>query len=121
VTGRIQRLGRCRLTSQLGFINGQWIEVVVEQRNEPRKKAKWVADHNVTYQTLSEHPAITGDGTLLDISENGCRVGGAHTLRKGVRLKMAVQGGAGQPLTVLTNCNVAWIKDNEFGVQFLWQ
>ena len=40
---------------------------------------------------------------------------------KGINIKMAVQGESGQPLTVLTNCNVAWIRDNEFGVQFLWQ
>lgn len=93
----------------------------MEQRNELRRKAKWVAGHNVTYQTLSEYPAITGEGTLLDISENGCRIGGVHTLRNGISIKIAVQGEPGEALTVLTNCKVTWVKDDEFGVQFLWQ
>ncbi len=91
----------------------------MEHRKEPRKGPK--VGNNVTYQTMSEYPAITGEGTLLDISEGGCRVGGGpHALREGVRIKMAVQGESGQPLTILTNCNVTWIKEKEFGVQFLW-
>lgn len=92
----------------------------MELRKEPRKAPKQAVDTNVTYQTMNEYPVITGEGALLDISENGCRVGGTHALRKGIRIQMAMRGESGQPVTVLTDCNVAWIKDKEFGVQFLW-
>lgn len=92
----------------------------MELRKEPRKAPKQAVDTNVTYQTMSEYPVITGEGTLLDISENGCRVGGIHALRKGIRIQMAVRGEPEEPVTVLANCNVAWIKDTEFGIQFLW-
>jgi PilZ domain len=93
----------------------------MEQRKEPRKAPKLAVDNNVTYQTVGLHPVVTGQGTLLDISENGCRVGGKHALHKGVYLQMAVEGNSGQQATVLTKCQVAWVKDVEFGVQFLWQ
>jgi hypothetical protein len=93
----------------------------MEQRKDPRKAPKLGVDNNVTYQTVGLHPVVTGQGTLLDISENGCRVGGKHALHKSVYLQMAVEGDSGQPATVLSRCRVAWIKDEEFGVQFLWQ
>jgi len=93
----------------------------MEQRKDHRKAPKLAIDNNVTYQTVGLHPVVTGQGTLLDISENGCRVGAKHALHKGVYLQIAVEGGAGQPATVLSKCQVAWVKDEEFGVQFLWQ
>jgi hypothetical protein len=79
-----------------------------------------LVENNVTYQTVSEQPVITGQGSLLDISENGCRVGGAHSLRKGLRIQVAVQNEGEQPSTILTNCQVAWVKVDEFGVEFFW-
>ncbi len=92
----------------------------MENRKDLRKAPKILEDNNVTYQTVSEQPVITGQGSLLDISENGCRVGDTHRLRKGLRIQMALPNEAGQPPTILTNCQVAWIKEKEFGVQFLW-
>ena len=92
----------------------------MEKRISERKSPKTVKDNNVTYQTVREQPVITGQGSLLDISEYGCRVGGPHGLRKGLHIQLAVENEAGQPSTILTKCQVAWVKDNEFGVQFLW-
>jgi PilZ domain-containing protein len=92
----------------------------MERRKDLRKEPKRLIDNNVTYQTVNEYPVITGQGTLLDISEDGCRVGGPHTVRKGLRVQLAVEGEPGQPSTILMNCQVAWIKEKEFGVQFVW-
>lgn len=92
----------------------------MEKRASERKSPKIVKDSNVTYQTINERPVITGQGSLLDISEDGCRVGAKHALKKGLRIQIAVEDDAGQPSTILTNCQVAWVKDGEFGVQFLW-
>jgi len=95
-------------------------EEAMERRKDPRKEPKLVVDNNITYQTVGVHPVVTGQGTLLDISENGCRVGGKHALHKGLYLQVAVEGDSGQPSTVLSKCQVAWVKNEEFGVQFLW-
>jgi len=92
----------------------------MENRKHLRKAPKILGDSNVTYQTVGEHPVITGQGSLLDISENGCRVGDIHSLRKGLRIQMALRKEAGLPSTILTTCRVAWIKEKEFGVQILW-
>ena len=92
----------------------------MENRKYPRRAPKIPNENNVTYQTVGEQPVITGQGSLLDISENGCRVGGSHLLRKGLRIQVALQSEAGQPSTILTNCQVAWVRDNVFGVEFLW-
>lgn len=92
----------------------------MEKRTAERKSPKIVKDDNVTYQTVHEQPVITGQGSLLDISENGCRIGGKHGLRKGLQIQLAVADDAGTPSTILTKCQVAWVKDGEFGVQFLW-
>lgn len=92
----------------------------MEKRISERRSPKVIKDSNVTYQTISEQPVVTGQGALLDISENGCRIGGKHGLRKGLHIQLAVEDDTGQPSTILTKCQVAWVKDNEFGVQFLW-
>ncbi len=92
----------------------------MEKRISERKSPKVFKDNNVTYQTLNERPVITGEGSLLDISEHGCRIGGKHGLRKGLHIQLAVEDDTGQPSTILTKCQVAWVKDSEFGVQFLW-
>lgn len=96
------------------------LDEIMEKRTAERNSPKIVHEDNVTYQTVHEKPVITGQGSLLDISENGCRIGGKHGLRKGLQIQLAVADDAGKPSTILTKCQVAWVKDGEFGVQFLW-
>lgn len=91
----------------------------MENRQHRRNPPK-IPDNNVTYQTVNEQPVISGQGTLLDISEHGCRVGDTHRLRKGLRIQVALPNEAGKPPTIVTNCVVAWVKDGEFGIQFVW-
>lgn len=92
----------------------------MENRAHNRKAPKILEDNHVTYQTVSEHPVITGQGSLMDISENGCRVRDVHRLKRGLRIRVALPNEQGQPSTILTNCQVAWVQESEFGVQFLW-
>ena len=92
----------------------------MEKRKHPRKPPKTVFENNVIYQTLREQPVITGHGTLVDLSEGGCRVKGQTRLRKGVQIQLALHGEGGQLLTILSNCEVMWANEHEFGVKFLW-
>lgn len=92
----------------------------MEKRKHPRKAPKTAFEDNVIYQSLREQPVITGYGTLVDLSEGGCRVRGKTGLRTGMQLQLALHGDGGQLSTILSNCEVMWVKDNEFGVRFLW-
>ena len=92
----------------------------MEKRKHPRNVPKVQGDNNVIYQTVNEHPGVSGQGTLVDISEHGCRLRDEHRLKKGLRIQVALPNEAGKAPTILANCVVVWVKDNEFGVQFLW-
>ena len=92
----------------------------MEKRKHPRKPPKTVFENNVIYQTIREQPVITGHGTLVDLSEGGCRVSGQTRLRKGAQIQLALHGEGGQLSTILSNCEVRWVSENEFGVKFLW-
>ena len=92
----------------------------MDKRKHRRNVPKIQGDNTVTYQTVNEHPGVNGQGTLVDISEHGCRVRDNHRLRKGLRIQVALPNEAGKAPTILANCIVAWAKEGEFGVQFLW-
>jgi hypothetical protein len=93
----------------------------MDHRKHPRKPPKAPVENNVIYQTIREQPVVTGHGTLVDLSEGGCRVSGHTRLRKGVQIQLALHGN-GEPFsTILSNCEVMWVNANEFGVRFLWE
>jgi PilZ domain-containing protein len=92
----------------------------MERRKSRRNLPKVIEPHNVTYQTIHEQPVVSGVGTLLGISEHGCRVGEVHRLKKGQRIQLALPNQTGQPPTIVSNCVLAWVRESEFGVQFLW-
>jgi PilZ domain-containing protein len=92
----------------------------MDKRKHPRKPPKTVFENNVLYQTIKEQPVITGQGTLVDLSEGGCRVSARSALQKGVQIQLALHGDGGQLSTILSNCEVVWVSENEFGVKFLW-
>lgn len=92
----------------------------MNNRQHLRRAPKTVFENNVLYQTLREQPVITGHGTLVDLSEGGCRVSGDTPLRKGVQIQLALHGEGGQLSTILSNCEVMWVNGHEFGVKFVW-
>ena len=92
----------------------------MERRKSRRNPPKVNDPDNVTYQTVHEQPVVSGLGTLLDISEHGCRVGDVHRLKKGQRIQLALPNETGHPPTIVSNCVVAWVSESEFGVEFRW-
>ena len=92
----------------------------MDKRKHPRKAPKTSCDNDVTYQTIREQPVITGHGSLVDFSEGGCRVNGQTRLRKGVQIQLALHTEGEILSNILTACEVIWVRDNEFGVRFLW-
>lgn len=92
----------------------------MDKRKHLRKLPKTAFTNNVIYQTVREQPVITGHGTLVDLSEGGCRVSGDTPLPKGVQIQLALHGEGGHLSTILSNCEVRWANEKEFGVKFLW-
>ncbi|HKC95442.1 MAG TPA: PilZ domain-containing protein [Nitrospira sp.] len=92
----------------------------MDKRKHPRKAPKHSGENDVTYQTIREQPVITGHGSLVDLSEGGCRVNGQSRLRKGLEIQLALHTEGEILSNILTNCEVVWVRDNEFGVRFLW-
>lgn len=92
----------------------------MDKRKHARKTPKTSGENDVTYQTTREQPVITGHGSLVDLSEGGCRVNGQSRLRKGHQIQLALHTEGEILSNILTNCEVVWVRDNEFGVRFLW-
>lgn len=65
------------------------------------------------------HARGQGEGMLLDLSLQGCRIKGAPPFPSGTRLRLQLWlPDQVQPLKV-ERAAVRWIKDGEFGVSFL--
>ena len=93
---------------------------MMTKRQQERKPPKQVSENNVTYQTVMEQPVITGLGTLMDLSEGGCRVNGQTRLRKGLQIQLALPSEGAQRSTILHG-EVRWVTQEGFGVKFLWE
>jgi hypothetical protein len=65
------------------------------------------------------HARGQGEGMLLDLSLQGCRIKGAPPFPTGTRLRLLLWlPDQAQPVKV-ERAAVRWIKDDEFGVSFL--
>lgn len=65
------------------------------------------------------HAGGQGDGRLLDLSLQGCRIKGASPFRCGARLRLQLWlPTLAQPVTV-DLAAVRWVQDDQFGVSFL--
>jgi c-di-GMP-binding flagellar brake protein YcgR len=87
-----------------------------ERRKEPRLQVEC----HVEYRVVGKLPIIAGEALAVDLSEGGCCIRGAHSVAPGDRVDVHIQDEAEGQSTVLSGCRVAWVKDEEFGVQFLW-
>ena len=82
----------------------------METRKHPRFAVKWP----VTYG----NGGLFGNGTVENVSQNGCRIAGRRTAAVGMRLKLSiVPAYKDEPLCV-EDAQVRWVKDYEFGVEF---
>ncbi len=65
------------------------------------------------------HAGGQGDGRLLDLSLQGCRIKGAPPFRCGARLRLQLWlPNLAQPVTV-DLAAVRWVQDDQFGISFL--
>jgi hypothetical protein len=62
---------------------------------------------------------IQGDGELLDLSPNGCRIKSPVTVQPGLELELCIfTGNESNPITV-DGAIVRWAQASEFGVSFV--
>ncbi|MDZ4853695.1 MAG: PilZ domain-containing protein [Nitrospirota bacterium] len=88
--------------------------------NECRQALRLAVDCPVEYRTIEVFPIITGHGVVLDLSEEGCRIRGLPGMVLGLSIELLMKDAEGTQSTMMNNCRVTWVKDEEFGVQFLW-
>jgi hypothetical protein len=79
-----------------------------------RKHARVVVQRRVTYR----HAQGQGEGMLLDLSLQGCRIKGAPPFSCGTRLRLQLWlPDQAEPVAV-EQAVVRWVKADEFGVSF---
>jgi hypothetical protein len=65
------------------------------------------------------HAGGQGDGRLLDLSLQGCRIKGAPPFCCGARVRLQLRlPNLAQPVTV-DLAAVRWVQDDQFGISFL--
>jgi hypothetical protein len=86
------------------------MKTIEEKRFYPWLDARWA----VTYW----NDELYGQGTVLRVCEQGCRIAGTMIVAEGMRLKLLMS----PPNTVDELCveeaRVLWVKDYEFGLAF---
>jgi hypothetical protein len=80
-----------------------------------RIRARGVIDGRVEYG----HAGGRGDGRVLDLSLQGCRIKGAPPFRCGARLRLQLCfPNLAQPVKI-DLAAVRWVQDDQFGISFL--
>jgi hypothetical protein len=80
-----------------------------------RLDARGMVHGRVEYQ----HAGGQGDGTLVDLTRQGCRIKGMPPLLCGTRLRLQLWlPDVAQPVKV-DLAAVRWVQDDQFGVSFL--
>jgi hypothetical protein len=80
-----------------------------------RRDARGMVHRRVEYR----HAGGRGDGTLVDLTRQGCRIKGTPPLPCGTRLRLQLWlPDVAQPVTV-DQAAVRWVQDDQFGVSFL--
>ena len=74
----------------------------------------------VHYQvSLSTTSAATGEGTLLDLSVDGCRMECAGQLSVNTYLSLRLLLASNEPPILVDLAAVRWVRDRHCGIQFL--
>ena len=76
--------------------------------------------HKVHYQvSLSSTSAAAGEGQLLDLSIEGCRMESAGRLSINTYLSLRLLVAAEEPPILVDLAAVRWVRDTQCGIQFL--
>ena len=77
-------------------------------------------EQKVHYQvSLSTTSTATGEGTLLDLSIEGCRIENARHLSVNTYLSLRLFLASVDPPILVDLAAVRWVREKECGVQFL--
>lgn len=71
---------------------------------------------SVTYASDGD-PSSGGEGILIDLSKEGCRIAGSSAVLNGGNLSLSINLGDGHPPPCLAG-KVCWIEGKTFGVKF---
>jgi PilZ domain len=59
-----------------------------------------------------------GEGLLIDLSKEGCRIGGSRAVVIGSTVRLSINFSDGHPPLCLCAATVCWREGNTFGVKF---
>ena len=76
--------------------------------------SRFVAQWPVTYW----NDELFGQGTVLNVSNLGCRMAGTMTVEEGMRLQLWISPPTKEDVLCIEEARVLWVKDHEFGVEF---
>jgi hypothetical protein len=83
----------------------------MEARQDPRFKVRLR-----THQSANDHPDM--NGTVLDLSLHGCRIGSTTPVNPGMVFSLRIEvPGCEQPIQI-ERAEVRWVKAMEFGLSF---
>ena len=81
---------------------------------EQRAHSRFVTGWPVSYW----NDELFGQGTVLNVSNVGCRMAGTMTVEKGMTLKLWISPPTKEDVLCIEEARVLWVKDHEFGVEF---
>ncbi len=82
-------------------------------------------DPRVSHRIPIHYPIVflgdnfTGEGTVVDISEDGCAVGSDATVGPGTRLTLDIFLPDEELPIAIEQAVVRWAKEHEFGLEFI--
>lgn len=86
---------------------------------DSRNTHRVALEATVTYVAGSEGDQSShGDGQLIGLSQEGCRIVGSHPVIAGSSLTVSINFSDGHPALCLRGVTVCWIEGNTFGVKF---
>lgn len=102
---------RARLSKTLHRTHG-----VCDRRNEPRVPV----DVRLMYSAQDEENVlITGDGSVVDLSNSGLRIHGNVAVRSGLEVTLFLYLPDGRDPLLVMSAKVTWSRGHAFGVEIL--
>lgn len=89
-------------------------QMPVEQRRIPRTPISF----GLMYSGISKKGVLTGDGTVINLSEGGLGIRGNQPVQVGMELTMFLYLPDGNDPLFVLETSVAWTTGNLFGVEF---
>ena len=87
---------------------------------ERRAEHRLPVDFRLMYSAQDEHEdLIMGDGSVLDLSNNGLRIRGDKPVRPGLEMTLFLYLPDGRDPLFVLSARVAWARGHQFGAEIL--